>query len=297
MISRLFVIASGGLLCYSKSFIGQEEFEDDLISGFLTAISNFAQEIKGGGIKALNFRNFNYVYSYDTKYDCMFVLVTDINDIEEEARIKVDLLKNEFVKRYDKYLEHWIGEVTIFEDFHGFVEENIFIPPKILLIGEPRVGKTTILNLFPGETILELDEDLKEIMQKPVDISEFKNIKQIILREIDMEDLVNNTKIYRELLDSVEIICIVTNSASSNLGRTLKLFTRLKSAVNRGDFYVIANFQDLKNTAFDPGKIEESFNVKTFGYSATRNDSKEKIMEILKDMIQISIIKKREIKD
>ena len=40
--------------------------------------------------------------------------------------------------------------------------------PKMLLIGEEGVGKSTIMNLFPGETILELDDDLNEIIQKPI---------------------------------------------------------------------------------------------------------------------------------
>ncbi|TFF92832.1 MAG: hypothetical protein EU544_06795, partial [Promethearchaeota archaeon] len=168
MISRILIIASGGLLCYSKNFLGSDDIDDDLVSGFLTAVSNFAKEIRGGEIKALNFRNFNYIYSYDTHLDCMFVIVIDINDPEDEARDKVELLKEEFVKRYRPKLEEWSGDVTIFENFNEFVEKNIFIPPKILLTGEDGVGKTTIMNLFPGETVLELDEDLNEIIQKPI---------------------------------------------------------------------------------------------------------------------------------
>jgi len=39
MISKILVITSSGLLCYSKLFIGKTKIDDDLISGFLTAIS------------------------------------------------------------------------------------------------------------------------------------------------------------------------------------------------------------------------------------------------------------------
>lgn len=125
MISRVLIIASGGLLAYSKNLMGSFAIEDDLIGGFLTAISNFAKEIKGGEIKSLNFRNFNYVYSYDDDLDCMFVVVTDIDDVEEEARKKIDLMKNEFIGRYRKYLENWTGEVSLFETFDKYVEKNI----------------------------------------------------------------------------------------------------------------------------------------------------------------------------
>ncbi len=292
MISRVLIIASGGLLAYSKNLIGNSSIHDDLIGGFLTAISNFVMEIKGGEVKSLNFRNFNYIYSHDMELDCMFVLVTDIDDLEEEARYKIELLKKEFVSRYRKQLENWTGEVSVFEDFDEYVERNLYIPPKILLVGEPGVGKTSILNLFPGETVLELDEDLIEIIQKPVKVSEFSNIKEVVLREIDLEELIKSSKLYRQLLDSVDIICIITNSAASNLARTKKSFLILKSMVKKADYYIIANFQDLKDTSFKPSKIQEVFGEKTYGLSCIGEDAKKKLHLILKEMIEESILEK-----
>ena len=79
----------------------------------------------------------------------------------------------------------------------------------------------------------------------------------------------DKSKLYRRYLDTVDIICIVTNSAASNLGRTKKHFSRLKPLVKKADFYIIASHQDLKDAAFEPIKIEESFEVKTYGYSAS----------------------------
>ena len=293
MISRIFIIASGGLLAYSKSFVESDELanDNDLISGFITAISNFAVEIKGGKINSLNFRNFNFVFSYDDEVDCMFVLVIDIHDLENEAKDKVELLKNEFINRYRSYLMDWTGEVTIFKGIDDFVDENIFIPPKLLLIGEDGVGKSTIMDLFPGETILELDEDLNEIIQKPINV-EGIDLKQFILREINLEEIIDNSKIYRPLLDSVDIVCIVTNSAASNLGRTQRLTPTLKNMVKKADFFIIANFQDLKDQAFEPEKIEESFGIKTYGFSAKKNTAKEDIFNIMVEILNSSIIEK-----
>ena len=294
MISRILIIASGGLLCYSKNFLGSDDIDDDLVSGFLTAVSNFAKEIRGGEIKALNFRNFNYIYSYDTHLDCMFVIVIDINDPEDEARDKVELLKEEFVKRYRPKLEEWSGDVTIFENFNEFVEKNIFIPPKILLTGEDGVGKTTIMNLFPGETVLELDEDLNEIIQKPINVAGIKKVKQFILREMNLEDLIDNSRIHRPLLDSVDVIIIVTNSMASNLGRTKKMFETLKTLVKKPNFYLIANFQDQKEAAFDPAKIHDAFGIETFPFSATSEKAKEKIFTIMAEILSKSIGNKKQ---
>jgi len=183
LILKIFIIGPGGILCYSKNFFEQIEIDEGIISGFLTAISDFAREIKGGEIKALIFRNFKFIYSYSTEYNCIFVITINKDDLEEEARVKVEMMKNEFIKTYKPYLEHWTGNVSVFRNFDTFIEENIFIPPKILLVGEKGVGKTTIMDLFPGETIIELDDNLVETIQKPFEFVDFKEIKECIIRE------------------------------------------------------------------------------------------------------------------
>jgi len=286
LILKIFIIARGGILCYSKNYFEQINIDKDIISGFLTAINKFAKEIKGGEIKALTFRNFNFIYSYSIEFDLIFVIVIDINDLEEEARSKIELMKREFIKRYKPYLEDWTGNVSVFENFDEFIEKNIFIPPKILLTGEIGVGKTTIMELFPGETIIELDDDLIEIIQKPINFIDSKGINQCIIREIDLEELVNNSNFYKKLLDSVDIVVIVTNSGASNLGRTQKLVTLLKPKIHKADLYIIANFQDLKDSAFSPKKIEKLFNIKTFGFSANKEESKNEIYFILKEVLK-----------
>ena len=43
-------------------------------------------------------------------------------------------------------------------------------PIRILVTGEKGVGKTTIMNLLQGETILKIDDDLNEIVQNTVEI-------------------------------------------------------------------------------------------------------------------------------
>lgn len=295
-------MTTGGVLCYSKNLIGNIQkddniIEEDLLGGFLNAISSFAKEIQGGQIDSLNLRNFNFIYSYDEEFGCIFVLIIDIDDSEEEARIKLELMKNEFMERYRERIKKFSGLVSVFDEFDGFVEENIFIPPKVLLVGEPGVGKTTIMNLFPGETVLELDEDLNEIIQKPIDFTDLRNIKQITLREMDLQELVDKSKLYRPLLNSVDAICIVSNSAASNLSRTKSLFSRLKPLVKNTDFYIIANFQDLKEYAFEPKKIEEMFEgIKTYGFTATQKDAKENFISILTEILNKSVVEKIELK-
>lgn len=294
MILKIFIIVRGGILCYSKNFFEQIDIDEVVISGFLKAISDFAKEIKGGEVRALVFRNFKFIYSYSFEFDCIFVIVIDKDDSEEETRNKVELMKNEFIIRYRPFLENWTGNVSVFEDFDDFVDENVFIPPKILLTGEDGVGKTTIMDLIPGDTILEIDDNLNEVIQKPINLDDLKGIEQCIIQEINIEELTYNPHLYKNLLKSVDVVLIVTNSAASNLGRTKTLILELKPEVKKADFYLLANFQDLKDVAFEPEKIEETLGIKTFGFTAIKEESKTKIIFIIKEILKLSILDKIE---
>ena len=291
MISKIIIIGANGDLIYSKTFFGSNHQDKETIK-FLTSINHVGKKVIGERISSLNFTNFNYMYSQDNQ-DNLFIIVSDIKDPEEEVRNKLSLLKEEFSKQQTKVGKP-VGNSIKIDDFDGFALNQIYVPPKILLVGEIGVGKTSVMNLFPGETVLEIDNDMNETIEKTVNLTDLKGITQVILREINFQNLVERAKDYSSLLRTVNIICIVTNSGAGNLSRTLSLYTRLKDQVKKADFYILANFQDSINSAFDPDKISESFGLKTFGFSATQKDSRENIYTIIKRMLEISIIEKFE---
>jgi hypothetical protein len=285
MISKVLIIRANGILCYSKTLYGHDQIDDDFVSGFLTTFLDIAQKIGGGEIKSLNFRNFNIIYSYDDDQLCIFILISDINDLEQELRENLDLLKTEFMERYRDEIINWDSDIAKFEEFDEFVEKRIFIPPKILLVGENGVGKTSIMNLFPGDIIIELDNDMNENVQKSIYLQSDNHIISCILKEINIQDILDKPNIYRQTLDSADIICLITNSGASNLTRTKRLLSLLKPLVKNKDFCVIANFQDLKLASFDPIKIEDFLALKTYGFSAALNNAAEKIRSILNEIL------------
>ena len=233
MISKVLIIRANGILCYSKSLFGHDQVDDDFVSGFLTTFLDIAQKIGGGEIKSFNFRNFNIIYSYDDEKFCVFILIADINDLEYELRANLELLKSEFINRYRDDLINWDSDISKFENFDDFVEKHIFIPPKILLVGENGVGKTSIMNLFPGDTIIELDNDMNESIQKSILLQNDDRVIACILKEVNIQDIFDKPTIYSQMLDSANIICLVTNSGASNLARTKKLFSLLKPIVTK----------------------------------------------------------------
>ncbi|MFX0036872.1 MAG: hypothetical protein ACFE9I_14680 [Candidatus Hermodarchaeota archaeon] len=161
-----------------------------------------------------------------------------------------------------------------------------------MLTGEEGVGKLTILNLFPGENILEIDLDLNEILKKTIDIIELKEIEQFILKVIELKELINNLKSYKKLLQSINIICVVTNSTLTNVEKSQNLLLKLKQEIQNVDYYIIANFQDRKGKVIEIEKIEEIFGEKTFGFSAVQKDSKDEMISIINEILRKSIIEK-----
>jgi hypothetical protein len=287
LILKFFIIAPGGILCCSKDFLGEEEedkdnYEDITIGGFLTAFQDWAHEIKGGSIKAIDLGNFNFIYSYSAEYDYTFVIVIDKDDSEVEARSLVKMMKNEFIEKYKSILPNWNNDTSVFDGFCDYMEDNIYIPPKILITGEENVGKTTIMDLFPGETLLELDDDMNVIQQKRIELEDKFIFKECVIKEIDINTLTENFRAFNDLLKSLDIVLFTTNSAASNLGRLQESIAKVKLRTSKADFYIIANFQDLIETAFKPEEIENTFKIKTFGFSTKKVDKESEIIEILK---------------
>ncbi|MFX1571456.1 MAG: hypothetical protein ACFFB0_01805 [Promethearchaeota archaeon] len=290
MISKIFIITAEGELCYSKTFMSPHVVDNDIVN-YLTTFNDYSRKLGGGKIRSLNFTNFKFIYSYDEQ-NFMYILISGGGDQELELRNRLELLKREFIRRYKLKSFSWDKKIKIIKELDEFTEKHIFIPPRILLIGEEGVGKTSILNLFPGETVLELDDDFNEILEKKVVLSNFEKLNEVIIREVNLQDIYENSALYKPLLDSFDIICIVTNSGAGNLGRTKNIYDHLKRRAIKADFYIIANFQDLTKSSFEPEKITESFGLITFGFSAIDKKAKEEIYEIINKMIQNSIIEK-----
>jgi hypothetical protein len=99
---------------------------------------------------------------------------------------------------------------------------------------------------------------------------------------------------FKDLLYSTDIICIVLNSIITNIEKTQKLLSNLKEKLHTVMFYIIANFQDEKELALNIKKIEDLLKEKIFGFSAVQNDSKERILSIIEEVLRMSFKSKEE---
>ncbi|MHA1682545.1 MAG: GTPase [Promethearchaeota archaeon] len=270
---------SGGLLAYSRQY-GEKKVDQDLISGFLTALASFSTEVKGGAIESLVMEDIRFIYSLGD-YDVIFVFCCDKDDLEEEVQNRIKVVKGEYYKMFGDNLKAWNGNMSIFKPFDEVVDDLILLPLKIVIIGEADVGKSTLLNFFPGEAILSFDDNDNAIMRKSVEVEGIKNVKQIDFFKFDLEALMSEIRFQADLLKSADIVLLVVSSGASNIARTKKHVKRLKAVVRSGRLITLANKQDMKDVAYDPEFIAKNYGLKTYGFSATAPDAKVKFFELI----------------
>ncbi|MGV9141988.1 MAG: hypothetical protein ACOC1X_03530, partial [Promethearchaeota archaeon] len=131
MLEELFIINEGGQLLYSwhNKRSGKEKNEDDLVSGFLTALNNFASAERGEDIKSLKLKETTIIFERfnDFYQDLTFVSTTKNEELIELLHAVVHEIMKEFTKEFESVLQQeFDGDVSRFEKFRNTVDQ-IFI--------------------------------------------------------------------------------------------------------------------------------------------------------------------------
>ena len=126
----LFIINESGQLLYSwHSESISKTSDDDLISGFLSALDSFASVERGEDIKALKLRETNIIFEkWSTYVQKLTFVVTSKNEelIEFLHSIVHDIMES-FTKMFKEPLnKEFDGEVTKFTSFNKELEEILF---------------------------------------------------------------------------------------------------------------------------------------------------------------------------
>jgi hypothetical protein len=117
LIHNLYLIHSHTGICLIHRKYGSIEFNQDLVSGFLTALKDFSVEFsKGSGeLKVIDMQVFYLMLVF--KEGVLVTAAADKNDDSKIMHKKLNEVIDMFLDEFDDKLESWSGDVRIFRGF------------------------------------------------------------------------------------------------------------------------------------------------------------------------------------
>ena len=128
MIHNVYILKKTGESLI-HGYYGSIEVDDTLITGFLSAISTFAEEIGAESVESLVMKNMKFVYAMDKSIpEEPIIFAVSVDREEDELKIKDILvsIKEKFVEAHKSDLEEWIGDIKTFESFYEELDEIIW---------------------------------------------------------------------------------------------------------------------------------------------------------------------------
>jgi len=125
LLHNVYLIHQHTGICLIHRKYGTIEFNQDLVSGFLTALKDFSVEFsKGSGeLKVIDMQIFYLLLVFKEG-----VLITAAADKNDDAKITHRALTDiidKFVSEFGDRLESWSGDVRIFRDFDQIIDDAL----------------------------------------------------------------------------------------------------------------------------------------------------------------------------
>jgi len=118
-VQEFMVLTSGGAPIFHFSSTDVRKL-DELLSGFLSAITNFATEFGERSIQSLTFEGSELLYE-QVEDDCLFIFLVDTDSSEKVLRAVLRELSKKFMSRYEAELAMTIPILDVFLDFENEV--------------------------------------------------------------------------------------------------------------------------------------------------------------------------------
>lgn len=131
-VKEFMVLTAGGSPIFHYS-VSEERKLDELLSGFLTAITSFASEFGEKSIQSLTFEGSELLYEqYGSNY--LFIFLVETGSSENVLRAVLRELSKRFLTRYETELRMDIPVLDVFMDFENEVRSVFTYYEGILIV-------------------------------------------------------------------------------------------------------------------------------------------------------------------
>ncbi len=110
-------------ICLIHRKYGSIEFNQDLVSGFLTALKDFSVEFsKGSGeLKVIDMQIFYLMLVF--KEGVLITAAADKNDDSKITHRALSDIIDKFIEKFGDIIESWSGDVRLFRGFDGIIDD------------------------------------------------------------------------------------------------------------------------------------------------------------------------------
>lgn len=186
IIHNVYIIDQKTGICLLHRKYGTIEFNQDLVSGFLTALKDFSIEFtKGSGeLKVIDMQIFYLMLVFKEG-----VLVTAAADKNDDAKITHKVLNDVidcFVEKFGNLLETWSGDIRIFKNFDGLVDDLLKIgkiaeiPIRIPILKIYKKDFKKSQSHLEKKGLVLSEEDLKQVADQKPEWTSKRLPKQVI---------------------------------------------------------------------------------------------------------------------
>jgi GTPase SAR1 family protein len=282
MIRGAYVLRKNdGIILFHRAY-SEEKLDDVLVSGFLVAVSKFSTELGSGEIDSIVMKNLKFVYG--AFENIMIIFYVDHDDDDQFVREDIRKIASQFLWQFGEKIEE--SRVTDTDKFKTFtpeldriVQEEVRV--KIVFIGEPKAGKTTMARVVAREPIQTTYEPSQVATIKKVALDKF----EAMIWDIPGAGL--EGKGWEQLIRGAGVVFIVLDSTLENAVRMKALVNRIFEVAKGAAVFAVANKQDQTESA-NPSILERVLGVPTYGLSATSDTAREDIINIIRESLMIA---------
>jgi len=185
----VYILKTDGTALISKRY-GSLEVDEALISGFITAINTFAEQIIQRQVDEIVMGDLKFIYSRSTSLDVIYAICADSETSSEEIKEIFDQVDEKFIEMYQKnFNDDLLKDNSI---FHDFIPSLDTLVQKMIADKEARAIGKSVVKMFkklirltsdasaPGETPIEkLQDSTIEITQPEEGLKELNNVYEL----------------------------------------------------------------------------------------------------------------------
>lgn len=153
-VQEFMVLTAGGQPIFHYSSTDVRKL-DELLSGFLSAITSFATEFGERSIQSLSFEGSELLYE-QIEGDCLFIFLVETGSSEKVLRAVLRELSRKFMSRYETELRMDIPILDVFMDFEHEVR-GVFTYYEGILI---------VMSSLSAFVIPEIKKDTMDLVQR-----------------------------------------------------------------------------------------------------------------------------------